>query len=119
MLEKSAVAILSIGDSMHDQGVNNWALTQIQANAAIGKFLEIEIPILGGDVYLLRGTTYKGTNDHWALDPFPGELRKEYLVRTIEYAKQKVDLYSKFHGQNVRFVLVPGRQGKEDQGVTD
>lgn len=100
-------SILSYGYSLSQIGVNNWALTKEEALLALDKLLEIQVPILGGDVYHKSGETFHSNYDNWYCDQIEGELKADYLTRSIDVARQYIINYQAETSNTVYFALIP------------
>ncbi len=98
--------ILSVGQSLIHQGVNNWALTREQALQAIAMLMENRTAILGGDVYSIDSDKIESGYDNWYCDPNPGESDEIFLQRSHRKA---LDYISNYRGNPDRslFALVP------------
>jgi predicted aspartyl protease len=96
--------ILSVGLSLKDIEINNWALNRDEAITAILKLYSLEIPILGGDVYKIVDDCFDFTYDSWCCDKNIGETDSQYLKRSIDESLQYIKNYL---DDNVFFAIVP------------
>lgn len=99
-------AILSVGRSLTDVGVRNWALSRGEALAALAKLAEIEIAVLGGDVYSNIGRSLETNYDNWYCNRDELEPDSAYLKRSIAVAKDYITNYKAPEG-SVLFAIVP------------
>lgn len=105
---KQVETVLSDGLSLHQWGVNNWALTKDQAMEKLEQFERIKIPILGGDIYELVNGEPKSNDDNWYCNRNHGEDDNEFVERSINRARNYINTYRNPTGLEVLFVLVPG-----------
>jgi hypothetical protein len=79
------------GIPLRELGIRDIALELDDALRAIDFLRKSSVPILGGDVYLLRGNNVELAYSNWHSDPKPGEDHARYLDRswttTEEYIK--------------------------------
>ncbi|MDI7175390.1 Imm40 family immunity protein [Leptospira santarosai] len=99
--------ILNIGVHLSDVGVNNWALTKDQALLALEKFLKLDIPISGGDVYEYRKGIIESNYNNWYCNPDKMEANSEYVKRSIEKAVKYIQEYKIKENHQIYFVLIP------------
>ena len=99
--------VLKVGHPLTEIGLRNWALTKSQALFAIERFLEYNIPVLGGDICENTDGLIKPNYDSWYCDPSPGETESEFLNRSIVKAKQYIEAYPIKKTDTIFFVLVP------------
>lgn len=97
---KNIDEILKVGKWLGESGINNWALTKSQALEALDKLLNLNIAVLGGDVYETRGDYIQPNYDNWYSDRQPGESKEDYLNRSIEESRTYIERYA---------VYVPGK----------
>ncbi len=99
-------AVLSIGVSLFDIGINNWALNKSQSMRALDEFERLKIPVLGGDVYEVVDGTPESNYDNWYCDRNDKEVLGEFIARSISYAREYISNYSNPSGRETLFVLV-------------
>lgn len=99
--------ILKIGKSLFGDGINNWALSKDQALIAIAKLHSIGVPILGGDVYILKDKVFSANYDNWYCDQLPQEEQSVFLNRSIAKARHFIEVYKSQEPEKTFFVLVP------------
>ncbi|RII26466.1 MAG: hypothetical protein CXR30_16435 [Geobacter sp.] len=99
--------VLSCGQPLFQIGINNWALTKEDALLVLDKLLEIQVPILGGDVYHKNGETFHSNYDNWYCDQIEGELNSDYVTRSIDVARQYIINYQVETSNTVYFALIP------------
>jgi hypothetical protein len=63
------------------------------------------IPILGGDVYILRNGKYYTTYDNWFVNRIKNEDLNSYLLRSVQKTRKYIENY--MNKEAVCFVLVP------------
>lgn len=98
--------ILSCGISLHEFGVNNWALNKKQSLQALKEFKEANVPLLGGDVYEVIDSVPESNYDNWFCDQDDNESLQEFVSRSIKYAKDFIINYEKLSDKEIFFVLV-------------
>jgi Immunity protein 40 len=98
--------VLSIGISLQDIGIRNWALDREHARDAVSLLAEMGVPILGGDVYVLCDGVPESTYDNWYCDRAPLESESEYLLRSKECALRYIGDYLQ-SSPDVLFAVVP------------
>lgn len=99
-------SILSCGISLHDFGVNNWALTKAQALVVFNKLEQENRSVLGGDVFQIVNGMPESNYDNWYCDRLEGEDSNSYSSRSISIACQYVYQYQHPNGKEALFVLV-------------
>jgi len=99
-------AILSIGRSLEDVGVRNWALSRKDALAALTKLTEIDTAVLGGDVYSVSGGLVEANYDNWYCNRDEHEVDLAFVNRTIAVARNYIVNYQSPEG-TVLFAIVP------------
>jgi hypothetical protein len=105
--QKNIEEILKTGKPLFEIGINNWALTKIEALNAIEQFYSLEVAILGGDVYAIRNEMFVSTYDNWYCDRLPQEEQSNFLNRSIDKARQYIEAYNAQEPDKTFFVLVP------------
>jgi hypothetical protein len=103
----TADAILSVGRSLADVGVRNWALTREQALAAFDQLLAAGIGVFGGDVYKEKSGNIQISYDNWYCDPDPGEQKSEFAVRSVAKAREYIIKYKTWSDEAFLFAIVP------------
>jgi len=88
-----------------EQGINNWALTQLKAINFLELAKERSIAILGGDALFLEGEEFKHTYDNWSCSQNQGELFYDYVERSIKTAREFIENYET-GGRTIFFLLV-------------
>ncbi len=99
-------SVISCGLSLHDLGVNNWALSKEQALRVLDMFEMQNIAVLGGDVYEMINSLPSSNYDNWCCDQNANESLDEYVSRSNDYAKRYIRNYRSSTGREVLFVLV-------------
>ncbi len=98
--------ILSVGRSLADVGVRNWALSRVEALAALTKLTEIGVAVLGGDVYSVSGGGVESNYDNWYCNRDELESDSAFVERSIAVARNYILDYP---DETVLFVIVPCR----------
>ena len=75
--------------------------------ASFGTFRELQVPILGGDVYRLVNGALRSNYDNWYCDELPNEFLSDFVIRSIDKAKQYIESYNIKKGDDIFFTLVP------------
>jgi len=99
--------ILKVGHQLSEIGLRNWALTKSQALFAVERFLEEQIPLLGGDVCENINGVIRPNYDSWHCDPIPNELNIDFLNRSILRARNYIETYPDRESERIFFALVP------------
>ena len=99
--------VLKVGYPLNEVGVDNWALKRPEALKALEELLELEVPVLGGDVYEEIEGSIRPNYDSWHCDKLPKESNHEFVVRSIGQARSYIQKYNVNDYKKVLFVLVP------------
>lgn len=99
-------AILSLGQSLEELGVRNWALQKDTALEALDRLLNIGVPILGGDVYVVKNDSLEQNYDNWYCERNEDETNADFIERSVSFAKRYISSY-KINGRDVYFSIVP------------
>ena len=62
---------------------------------------------LGGDVYRLVNGALRSNYDNWYCDELPNEFLSDFVIRSIDKAKQYIESYNIKKGDDIFFTLVP------------
>lgn len=100
-------AVLCIGQSLVEIGVDNWGLSKEMSTKAIDSLVSMGISVLGGDVYIDLNGHMEATGDNWFCERYANETDSGFLVRSAETAKQYIRAYPEL-GRAVYFAIVPG-----------
>jgi hypothetical protein len=98
--------ILSIGRSLKDIGIRNWALNKECALVALDQLAVAGIAVLGGDVYLEHDKTLQSNYDNWYCQRENGESNAAFVKRSIMYSRAYVSNYN-MPSLPVLFAIVP------------
>lgn len=105
---KEVDSILSIGTSLIDQGINNWALSKSQALSALDALEAGDIPVLGGD--LVRRSPsgrFESTYDSWHCDRLINEDRHAFVTRSVSVAKAWIQKFTACGDESLAISIVP------------
>ena len=86
--------LLKKGHSLHEAGINNWAFLKKDALEVLNRFEELNVFILGGDVYVLSYDFFQPNYDDWHCNRFSNETDIEFLKRSIKIAKEFIMNYN-------------------------
>lgn len=100
--------ILSVGRSLKEVGVRNWALSREDSLAALTKFAELGIAVLGGDVYVVNGRFVESSYHSWYCSRDELESDSAYVERSISIARNYIVNYCASDG-SVLFAIVPNQ----------
>lgn len=103
-------AVLSVGRTLKSIGVRNWALDRQAALAALERLATLQVAVLGGDVYAVRGESVESNYDSWYCTRDSGEGKAAFVVRSIAKAKSYIANYKAATG-SVLFAMVPNIAG--------
>jgi hypothetical protein len=109
-------AVLSIGIDVEDFGSANWALSRADALAAVSKFQELEIPVLGGDVWEMRNGRPSHTLDNWYCQRSAEEPFRKFVERSAERAQNYVRNYKLNADDQYLFEIVIDRSEAAKRG---
>ena len=84
--------------NLNGLGINNVAYSKCEALRMI--------PVLGGDVFLLKDNIPSLTYDNWYCDKNPQESDQEYVIRSCKKAYEYVSTYNSADSNKVLFSLV-------------
>lgn len=96
--------ILSAGRSLEDVGVRNWGLTREDALFALERLRKTGVAVLGGDVYKVTRNGVDLSYDNWLCAKSAGESEVDFLVRSIDKAKNYI---SSYRSERSLFAIVP------------
>ncbi len=99
-------SILSRGISLHDMGVNNWALYKEQALLVLEELEGQKLSVLGGDVYELINGLIEPNYDNWYCNKIENEPLTNFVQRSASRAYQYISGYCTESGREPLFVLV-------------
>lgn len=99
--------ILSKGISLESIGVRNWALSQQEALQVLSSFVELQIPILGGDVCEFVDGNIQYNYDNWYCDRLPNESHSNFVSRSIRKTKEYIEHYNIREVDKIFFAFVP------------
>ncbi|HHU26375.1 MAG TPA: hypothetical protein GXZ56_07130 [Bacteroidales bacterium] len=78
-----------------EDDVINRALDKREALEALELFYNLEIPVLGGDVFYVKDNDeIDWTNDNWYIDQLENETDVQFLKRSIEESRNYVNSYN-------------------------
>ena len=98
--------VLKIGRCLESIGIKNWALEKKEALCVLRQFLDLGIPVLGGDVYVEKNNTIESTYDSWHCDLALAESQLEFIIRSNVVARNYIETYL-VDTNPVLFALVP------------
>ena len=101
--------LISKGVSLEGLGIREVGLTRGDALKAIDLLEKDSIPILGGDVYLRRGSKIEPAYANWYSDPVPGEEHTEFFGRSWKRAREYIRDFPEQRSADPLFVLVVTR----------
>jgi hypothetical protein len=99
--------ILNIGYPLKLIGIKNWALSKKDAINAIKELADLQVPIVGGDVYIMENGVLQHNYDSWYCNPIIDELSDDFLARSINKAKTFIEQYNIEKDNLIYFALVP------------
>ncbi|MBQ9556024.1 MAG: hypothetical protein IJV05_07355 [Muribaculaceae bacterium] len=79
--------------SLKDLGIDNVAFPFRQALAIIALIRRHNVPILGGDVCLIKGVVVYITDDNWYCDQLAGESEGDFARRSCDQAESYINSY--------------------------
>lgn len=97
-------SILATGRPLSDLSVRNWALDRDSAQLALDQLASLGIAVLGGDIYVPDGTSFRQNYDNWYCNRMTGESDNDFLARSISTAR---DYISKYLDAQAHYAIVP------------
>ncbi len=95
------------GIPLHSIGVDNWALSRQQALLTLNYFRAMEVPVLGGDVYVINDGEIEHTYDSWHFDRVENdEKSSDFVNHSIDHAKKYIMQYNIVDDRKIFFSLV-------------
>jgi hypothetical protein len=104
---KTIDEILGVGISLEGIGVRNFALTRQEALTALDQLARNKVPVLGGDVYLMKNGSIEPAYDNWYCDPQKEEAEIDFCNQSISRARDYIDKYKSAEDKAVFFAIVP------------
>lgn len=92
--------------SLKDIGINENAYTKEYAIKLIMQLKKKQIPILGGDVYILENTKISRTIDNWYCNRIEQEAPLNYVERSYQIALKYIESYPIQSTKIVLFSLI-------------
>jgi hypothetical protein len=89
-------------------GINEVALMREDALVAVELLRYASVPILGGDLYVQRGTSVESACTNWFTNCIPGESEEHYLVRSWNNAEKFIKELPELNAGRPLFVFVVG-----------
>jgi hypothetical protein len=102
---KEIDSVLSVGRHLENIGVRNWALGRDAALTALEQLRTLGVPVLGGDVYTVRGDDVELSYDSWYCNQ-DGKADREFVEQSIAKASNYIGNYRSTSGE-VLFAIVP------------
>ena len=82
--------LVAKGTSLEDLGLRDVALARADALLATELLAASSVPILGGDVYFMRGEAIEQAFANWHTDQRPGESRLEFAERSCRHSAKYI-----------------------------
>lgn len=101
-----AQLLASKGVSLQQLGLDDIALPRADALIALELLQQQSVPILGGDVYVVRGDRTELAHANWHSDPRADESRADYVARSCQDARTYIAAYPHRDGETPVFVIV-------------
>ena len=98
--------LVSRGISLQELGLKEVALTRADALKAVELLRASSVPILGGDVYFVRGECVEQAFANWHTDRHPGEGRGEFAERSSRQSAKYIEAFPHRPDVTSAFVLV-------------
>ena len=74
----------------------------------LDRLYEMQIPVLGGDVYEIANGVIQNNYDSWHCDKLLNESHSDFVSRTIGKAKEYIEDYNSDHPDKIFFAFVLG-----------
>ncbi|TWI03146.1 immunity protein 40 of polymorphic toxin system [Flavobacterium tiangeerense] len=91
---KQVDELLKKGQPIHEAGINSWAFLKKEALEILNRLEELNVFILGGDVYVLSYDFFKPNYDNWYCNRFSNETDIEFTKRSVKTAKDFIMNYN-------------------------
>ena len=101
--------LMAKGISLHGLGLTEVALPRADALLAAEELRASSVPILGGDVYFVRGGNVEQAFANWHSDRHPGEGLREFAERSYRETTKYIDSFPLRPEVTPVFVLVVPR----------
>ena len=109
VFSKEIDEIMSIGFWLKDAvGVNEWAFTKDEAISVVTQLKELNIPVLGGDVYEIREGRPHPIGENWSCNQEHDEPFTQFVERSASKATDYLTRYPTTAPDSHKFVVVPG-----------
>lgn len=102
----ASVRVLLAEQGIAIAGTNERAVTREVALSCVRLLKGTGTPILGGDVYYVRGTGLEPAYANWHNDRTAGESEAAFLQRSSEAARRYIENFPEHPGKQPVFVLV-------------
>jgi len=87
-------------------GIDGVAYPYETAILKVQSYMEQQIPVFGGDVFLLEGNSLTPTDDSWYCERMPNEPYTDYVYRCGNVARDYINTYVKINGHHMLFSIV-------------
>lgn len=98
--------LLEKGHSLHEAGINNWAFSKEGALEILNRFEDLQISILGGDVFELTNSIVQPNYDNWYCNRLSNETDIEFSKSSIKRAKDYITNYNVSDSSQIFFAFV-------------
>ena len=103
--------LLAKGISLHELGLKEVALSRADALHAVELLRASLVPILGGDVYFIRGQSVEQAFANWHVDRKLGEGWSEFAERSCRQTTKYIESFPHRPEVTSAFVLVVPHAG--------
>lgn len=87
-------------------GIDGIAYSYKTAIAKVHSYFEQQIPIVGGDVFVLVNNSLEPTDDSWYCEQMPDEPYIDYVYRCSKVACDYINMYVSKNGNHLFFSIV-------------
>jgi uncharacterized protein (DUF1330 family) len=98
--------LVAKGISLEELGLREVGLLRGDALQAVELLRESSVPILGGDVYFIRGEGVEQAFANWHTDEHTGEGRSEFAERSCRHTTKYIEAFPHREDVTPVFVLV-------------
>jgi hypothetical protein len=95
------------GIALFDMNDNNWVFTKRNALKIINKLKEMQIPVLGGNIFIKQKDIIQSANDNWYCEIRDTPVGETFLNFSIKKSRKYISKYRNKLKGKVLFAIVP------------
>lgn len=105
------VNLFDEGENLEKLGINNFALTKIDALHLLELLEKYNKPVYGGDVFVRNQNRIELTHDNWFCEREKNENDDSFIKRNISFAKNYIENYRTTENGEKLFAIIFDRTG--------